>query len=124
MQEVHALPVDLGDELRERVQSRFLGAPVKPLAPVADEVAGVAERHAVRPPGVRQLVRPAHVRETLLQVVEIGLWDLGVKWHGLGGRHESPSRSERTGIFRSGLYRRCPADATGRSTLFRHNGPS
>src|SRR6266571_6803695 len=54
VQEVHALAVDGGGELRELVETLLVGAPVVAVAPVVGQLADVAERRAVRPADARK----------------------------------------------------------------------
>ena len=54
--EVDRLPVDLGAELRELIEPRFLRAPVVRVAPVLHQSAQIAERDPVLPAGARDLV--------------------------------------------------------------------
>ena len=51
VQEMHALPVDLGDELRVPIDHRLLYAPVVVVAPVRRQIPEVLHRDALAPPG-------------------------------------------------------------------------
>jgi len=46
MQEVDSLAVDLGDELRNLVETSFLGAPIEVMPPVVGELLEISQRHA------------------------------------------------------------------------------
>src|SRR5262249_24040767 len=54
----------------------LLGAPIVPRAPVLGELLEVAKWYAAGPTHAGQLARPAGVGEPMMQVVEVGLWDL------------------------------------------------
>ena len=58
MQEMNALTVDLGDELRVPVEQRLLAAPVISVAPIPGQVLEVAHRDALGPRIAGQLIRP------------------------------------------------------------------
>ena len=76
VQEVDALAVDLGDELRVGVELRLGGAPVILRAPVPGELFQVTKRHAAVPPHAGQFAGPAGVGEPVVQVIQVGLGDL------------------------------------------------
>jgi hypothetical protein len=73
VQEVDALAVDLGAELRELVQLGLVPPPVVTMAPALGEFAYAGQRDAVVPAGTRQFVGPAGAVEAIGQVVEVGL---------------------------------------------------
>ena len=78
VEEVNVQPVDLGDEVRQRVQLRLALAPVVVGPPVAQELLHhrqrnalrvVADRLALRPP--RRIHPPAEVRELRLRKTDL-----------------------------------------------------
>jgi len=90
VQEVDALAVDRGGELRVGVEPRLDGEPpVEAVLPVTDEAPQVRQGHAVRPSGRREpgrlvrigreLVGPPGGRQPGGQVVEVGLRYLGAE---------------------------------------------
>src|SRR3954464_4057839 len=66
--EVDVHPVDIGDELRKRVQLRFRLPPVVAFAPVPDELPQPVQRHALRLIGF--LVRPPCGGDAAAEVLE------------------------------------------------------
>src|SRR5215472_5248186 len=84
------LPVDLGSELRVGVEVRLGGAPVVTGAPVGGQVLQVAQRYAAFPPGAGQAGRPSCIAEPVLQVVDVGLWDLDAEGSDLVVHRASP----------------------------------
>jgi hypothetical protein len=64
-------PVDLGDELRQRVQSRLALAPVVIRRPVARELLHRRQLHALRPIFDELLAGPARRGDALPEVDEI-----------------------------------------------------
>ena len=74
--EVDVQPVDLGDELRQGVQSRLTGAPVVVGRPVAREVLHDRQGHALRVVLDRLLVREARAGEASPQVLELRRGDV------------------------------------------------
>ncbi len=87
--DVHA--VDVGDELRKRVQLRFRLAPVVAAAPIADQLLQPGERHALRRIGF--LIGPARVGDAAAKVIERRLRHLGFEGpdraiFGLGVAHD------------------------------------
>src|SRR5215471_3476727 len=97
VQEVNALAVDLGDELRVGVELRLGGAPVISGAPVAGEFRQIAQRGAAGPPGAWQLAWPAGGGEPFVQVVDVGLGDLDPEGPDRVAHHASPCRCGRFG---------------------------
>src|SRR5439155_2693252 len=97
VQEVDALAVDLGGELRVGVELRLGGAPVISSAPVTGELLQVAQRDAALPPRAGQAARPAGTGEPATQMVDVGLGDLDAE--GLDGitHRASPCRRGRSG---------------------------
>src|SRR5947209_9964943 len=95
VQEVDALPVDLGNELGVLVELRLLGAPVVPRAPVPGEVFQVAQRHAAGPFHAGQLAGPAGVGESVMQVLDVSLGDLDTERLHVVAHHASPCYRER-----------------------------
>ena len=75
VQEVHAGPVDRGDELGEGVERRLVGPPVVLLGPVVGELTQVAGRNAALPAGAGQVAGPAGPGQPLAEVVDVGLRD-------------------------------------------------
>ena len=76
VQEMDALAVDLGDELRIAVEQCLLGAPVVPRAPVVGEVLQVVHRDPAAPAGRRAVARASGRVEPVMQVVHVGLRDV------------------------------------------------
>ena len=64
-------PVDLGHELRERVQLRLARAPVVAGAPVGHQVLDRRQLYALRPIGNELFGRPAGGRDAPLQVGQV-----------------------------------------------------
>jgi hypothetical protein len=73
--EVDVHPVDLGCELRERVQPRLARAPVVIGSPVANERLDRRQLHALRPIGDDLAGGPARRRKAAAQLNELLLWD-------------------------------------------------
>ena len=69
--EVNVEPVDLGHELRERVQLRFCLSPVVLGAPVADELLQFRELYALRPVIDRLPVRPSRRSNASAEIHEL-----------------------------------------------------
>ena len=82
--EVDLDPVDLGRELRKRVQSRRAPAPVVLARPVAGELLQRLVLHALRSVGDELLVGPARRRDAPAQVVDLLLWNLYLEWPNIG----------------------------------------
>ena len=78
-------PVDLGRELRERVQPRLDPAEVVVGRPVAGELLHRRELDALRPVFYELLAGPARRRDAPAQVVDLLLWNLDVEGPDLGG---------------------------------------
>src|SRR5262249_51458144 len=94
VQEVDALAVDLGGELRAGVEPRLGSAPVVPCAPIPGELRQVAQRDAALPPHFGQRAWPADAGQPLLQVFDVGLGDVDPKrLDGLAHRRCSLSAS-------------------------------
>ena len=74
--EVDVEAVDLGQELRERVQPRRQPAEVVVIGPVASELPGRREGHALGQVGDRLLLGPARRAEPLAEVVDVRLGHL------------------------------------------------
>ena len=71
---MHALPVDAGRVVGERVQPNFLLAPVKACLPVGDQALEIGEVGAVLPRlAVRRFVGPTRTGESSLEIVEQGV---------------------------------------------------
>ena len=85
MDEVDLDPVDLGRELRERVQPCLDPAEVVVGRPVAGELLHRRELHALRPVFYELLAGPACRRDAPAQVVDLLLWNLDVEGSDLGG---------------------------------------
>ena len=73
MDEVDVQPVDLGLELRQRVQSRLAPAPVVLGRPVAREVLYRRQLHTLRPIGDQFPGRPARRIDAAAQLVDLAL---------------------------------------------------
>ena len=71
MQEVDGLAVDLGAELRVRVEFGLLGAPVEAVGPVIGELPQVFDRHAALPRCAGQLFGPARRGQPALQIGQV-----------------------------------------------------
>src|SRR5262245_59207005 len=71
MDEVDVHPVDLGLELRQRVQPRLDPPEVVVGAPVAREFPQRRQLHALRPIGDELLAGPAYRRETAAEVGQV-----------------------------------------------------
>ena len=91
MDEVDVEPVDLGFELRLRVQSSLAPPPVVLGCPVVGERLGGRQLHALRPIGDEFLGRPASRTDAAAQLVDLLLRNLdseradrGVTAHNLG----------------------------------------
>ena len=82
--EVDLDPVDLGRELRQRVQSRLALAPVVLGRPVAGERLQRRQLHALRSVCDELLGGPARRRDTPAQVIDLLLWNLDLKRRNLG----------------------------------------
>jgi hypothetical protein len=74
--EVDPDPVELGAEVRERVQFSLLRAPVVLAGPVREQLAQVLEVGALLPSGARRRVGPAGVADARPQVGQYALVDL------------------------------------------------
>jgi hypothetical protein len=74
--EVDAEPVDLGRELRQRVQFRLALAPVVVGRPVARQLLQHRQLHALRPIADQLLVRPARRRDARTQRLDLRLGNL------------------------------------------------
>src|SRR5690348_14218164 len=99
MEEVEALAVDLGQELRVGVDAVLLGRPIEAGAPVAGERTEVADGDAALPVGAGQLVGPAGAGEAGVEVGELVGLDVDGKGlevdgggGGGGGGHRDSSR--------------------------------
>src|SRR6185295_16522571 len=84
--EVDLDPIDLGGELRERVQFRLALAPVVLARPVAGERSQRRKLHALRPVWYELLVGPARRRDPVAQVVDLFVWNLDLERLNLGRR--------------------------------------
>src|SRR5512132_1145735 len=71
-EEMDRLSVDLGQELGVLVQFSFGGTPVVAVSPVADQLLKVRGRDAATPV-LHQVVRPAGLGQTAMQVLELRL---------------------------------------------------
>jgi hypothetical protein len=88
VRELDVQPVDLGDELRQRVQRRLDLAPVVAVAPVLDERAQLRQLDTLRPVADSLPVRPARRPNAALKFVDLLL------------RHVDPERADRRGVGR------------------------
>ena len=77
MEVVDLLPVDLRRELRNLVESGFLGPPIEALAPVGRQFLEVIQGHATGEVGasVRRGIRPAGFVQSALEVLQLGVRD-------------------------------------------------
>jgi hypothetical protein len=76
MHEVQPDLLDVGAEVRKAVERVFLRAPVKALAPVADEVAQKVAVDSLAPRGAARVAWPAPAREPLREIVEDRIVDM------------------------------------------------
>ena len=96
--DVHA--VDLGHELRQRVELRLTAPPVVPVQPVAGERLSGRQLHALRAVGDQLLARPPRCGNSTAQVVDRLLRKLDVEGPDLGrgldarAHSDLPSRSD------------------------------
>ena len=92
MDEVDVHPVDLGRELRQRVQPRLHAPEVVLVRPVVRERPGRRELDALRPIRDELLAGPARRRDAPAEVVQLLLWNLELEGpdlgRGLGATHE------------------------------------
>jgi hypothetical protein len=93
--EVNAEPVDLGDELGERVQRRLAPTPVVLGRPIASEFLNHRERHALRLIVDRLLLGPLRGRDASTEVVQGLVWNVDLERTNLGCglRSERPGRT-------------------------------
>ena len=98
VQEVDRLAVDLGGELRVRVEAGLERAPVERRAPVLRPGLHLAERDAVLGARAGDLVGPPGAGQPVLEVVELGLRDVDAE--GLDGAHGGLLDLERNTSFR------------------------
>ncbi len=77
---VDELAVDLGRELRKRVQAALLRPPIEGVGPVVNEHSHIAEVCAARPARVRQRLRPSRVSQPRMKVVQDLIRDMNGKW--------------------------------------------
>jgi hypothetical protein len=77
--EVDIRPIDLGRELRQRVESRLACAPVVIGRPVADKRLDRRQLHALRPIGDQLPGGPARRRETAPQLSDLLLRDVNLE---------------------------------------------
>src|SRR3954451_8264267 len=78
--EVDLDPVDLGRELRERVELRLALAPVVVGRPIARELLQRCQLHALRPICDELLAWPPRGRDASTQVLELRLGSLDREW--------------------------------------------
>jgi hypothetical protein len=83
--EVHGLPVDLGEVLREGVDPLLHRSPVELALPVLDRLLQVVVRRAVVPVVARCRLGEPGACEALLEVVEVRLRDLDAERADVGG---------------------------------------
>jgi hypothetical protein len=76
MDEMDADPIDLRDEVRQRVQLRFARAPVVVRRPIARQFPHRLKRHALRLICDGLFLGPARGRDTRPQRLDFRLWDL------------------------------------------------
>jgi hypothetical protein len=77
--EVDAVVIDRGLEMRERVEQALLRAPVELILPIRDEFTQVREFRAVVPVRALDLVGKARARQSLAEVGERRIRDLDPK---------------------------------------------
>src|SRR3954453_10292945 len=73
------LSVDLGHELRKRVELRLPGSPVVTSSPVVGKTLEVVAGHTPAPSYARQLTRPSCASQPLLKIVQLSLGNGDVK---------------------------------------------
>jgi len=83
VQEVDALAVYLGGELRVGVELRLRGPPLELGAPIPGQFLQVVQRYAAGPPDAGQLAGPAGTGQPAVQVIDVGLGDFDAE--GLDG---------------------------------------
>ena len=88
--EVDAEPVELGAELRQRVQMPLLLPPVVAVAPVRGQLLHIGQIRPHRPARAVDLVRPPRRVEPRAQVVENGVVDVNLERLGRGGHVGAP----------------------------------
>ena len=88
--EVDAEPVDLGAELRQRVQTPLLLPPVVAVAPVRGQLLHIGQIRPHRPVCAVDLVRPPRRVQPRPQVVEDGIVDVNLEGLGRGGHVGAP----------------------------------
>ena len=71
--DVNWLTVNVGHDVLERIQARFLSTPVETIAPIRDELAQVLELSALVPADPFDGVRKAGLAEARSKVVEVGV---------------------------------------------------
>ena len=80
MDEVDPKPVDLGTEVRQRIQLSFLPAPIEAVAPITAKLAEIGEIGSVSSARTICLVWPADVVEARDEIVEDLLFDVDREW--------------------------------------------
>src|SRR5215469_18142277 len=78
--EVDIEPVELGDELRQRVQLRLAPAPVVAGAPVGNQGLDRRQLHALRPICDEFPAGPARGRDALLKVSQVLIRHMYLEW--------------------------------------------
>ena len=87
MNEMHALSLHIGDELRLPVQALLGRAPVEPVRPIVDELAQPCRVDTLLPRERRRRGRPARCTNTSVKIVDVGIRHGDMKRFDLHGRH-------------------------------------
>jgi hypothetical protein len=99
VREVQRLPVDLGEELRQRVEPGLGGTPVEVALPVPREALQVVDRDAAAPALAGDLDAPSGAGEPVAQVVQVGLRDVDAEGADVGHRLGLSSSNSGTECF-------------------------
>ena len=84
------MAVDLGAELRERIEPSLFGPPVVGSTPVLSQFPCVIERNALCPPDAGNLVGPASGVKSPMQVLELLMRDFDAEGTDLCGHQNDP----------------------------------
>src|SRR5690348_12774109 len=88
MNEVDLKPVDLGLELRQRIQPRLARAPIVVFRPIARERLKRGELHTLRPIGDQLLAGPAGGVDAAAKVCERLVREADLEGANIGMRHD------------------------------------
>ena|SRR5438552_2710007 len=73
-------PSDIGTEVAERIQYRFLTAPVELLLPIRDQLAQIQTIGPLAPASATEISRPSSARKPVFEIDEIGFGGCDLKW--------------------------------------------